>query len=285
MNASFTGHRPPFLANRAPFSLQQSSTPLEAAHPPGDPHADGSPPGLPTAPLPHSPPSFPACPWQRQHPSLACGQLAAWSPGEGDRGHEKAAQAIPSLTSEATEGRFRDQSTLGDGAGGVSQQRPQAHGHILQPHSSCPLKHVVIRACLLRVWAEAAEHPPAWAGARPRACPGPAASRFGTRVLRTCLSPRTESTYVRLPSGCLETKILRETHQAPQCRLHTGCWAAGAAPPPRHPAAVTTPPPRHPTAGRSGHRGHDQWHIPAASPASAQEARPGRRWPLATSVS
>lgn len=115
---------------------------------------------------------------------------------------------------------------------GVSQQRPQAHGHILQPHSSCPLKHVVIRACLLRVWAEAAEHPPAWAGARPRACPGPAASRFGTRVLRACLSPRTESTYVRLPSGCLETKILRETHQAPQCRLHAGCWAAGAAPPP-----------------------------------------------------
>lgn len=116
---------------------------------------------------------------------------------------------------------------------GVSQQRPQAHGHILQPHSSCPLKHVVIRACLLRVWAEAAEHPPAWAGARPRACPGPAASRFGTRVLRACLSPRTESTYVRLPSGCLETKILRETHQAPQCRLHAGCWAAGAAPPHR----------------------------------------------------
>lgn len=126
---------------------------------------------------------------------------------------------------------------------GVSQQRPQAHGHILQPHSSCPLKHVVIRACLLRVWAEAAEHPPAWAGARPRACPGPAASRFGTRVLRACLSPRTESTYVRLPSGCLETKILRETHQAPQCRLHAGCWAAGATPPPRHPAAGTAPPP------------------------------------------
>lgn len=143
---------------------------------------------------------------------------------------------------------------------GVSQQRPQAHGHILQPHSSCPLKHVVIRACLLRVWAEAAEHPPAWAGARPRACPGPAASRFGTRVLRACLSPRTESTYVRLPSGCLETKILRETHQAPQCRLHAGCWAAGAAPPPhsghrpaipppRHPEAGTTPPPHHPAAG------------------------------------
>lgn len=107
----------------------------------------------------------------------------------------------------------------------------------------------MIRACLLRVWAEAAEHPPAWAGARPRACPGPAASRFGTRVLRACLSPRTESTYVRLPSGCLETKILRETHQAPQCRLHAGCWAAGAAPPPCHPEAGTTPPPRHPTAG------------------------------------
>lgn len=129
---------------------------------------------------------------------------------------------------------------------GVSQQRPQAHGHILQPHSSCPLKHVVIRACLLRVWAEAAEHPPAWAGARPRACPGPAASRFGTRVLRACLSPRTESTYVRLPSGCLETKILRETHQAPQCRLHAGCWAAGAAPPHRSRAQRLPP--------RSGHR-------------------------------
>lgn len=124
MNTSFTGHRPPFLTNQAPFSLQQSSTPLKAAHPPRRPARrwkSSRPPHGSPSPQPFKPP----CPPMAVPASLTgiCGQLAVWSPGEVGistrvtRAMKKAAQAIPSLTSNGRIDSRQIQGPINPGGG------------------------------------------------------------------------------------------------------------------------------------------------------------------------